>query len=103
MRPDFGAPPGTDTMLESIFAAASVLRSEAVDWLVTDYKSKYANCFEVYLLNTTFSEDRNAIMNGRREPKGDTYICGRDRRWKMMLSYCHGYLDNIGPLDMSIV
>lgn len=61
-----GAFPEADTMPECGYAAATVSRSEAFDWSVTDHKWKYANCFDVRRCSATFSDGRNAIMQRRR-------------------------------------
>lgn len=57
-----GASPGAVTIPESCSATATVMRSEAVDWSVADYKSKFADCFDVRRFNAMVLDSRNAIM-----------------------------------------
>lgn len=54
------------TMFEDDSAAATVVRSEAVDWSVMDYMFIYADCFDVCRFNAIFSDGQNEIMYGPR-------------------------------------
>lgn len=92
--------PGEVQVPESGSFAAMVLRSGAVDWSVVDYKSKYEDCFDIRKLNSMLSDGWNEIMYDRRCVKSDINIGGWNRCWQIMKSYCPGYVNLIGPMDM---
>lgn len=50
-----------------------------------------------------FSNGRKAIMYDRRGVKCDTDIRNWNRCWQVMQSYCSGYVDPIGSLDIPMV
>lgn len=69
------------TTQDGAFVSATVLRSEAVNWTVANYKSKYADFFDVCELNAVLSNGCNATMYDHRDVKRDTDIGGRNCRW----------------------
>lgn len=90
-------------MPEGGSAAATVLRSDDVDWSVTECKSKYADYFEVRRFNAMFSDGRKSIVYDRRAVKRDTDTGGCFSRRQVLLSFCSGYVDPIGSIDMPMV
>lgn len=89
--------------LEDVFAAVTFLRFETVDWTAANYKTKYADCFDLYRINTLFSDGRNAIMCDRRSVKRDTDIEGWSRCWSVMQYSFLKFMDPIGPSEMPLV
>lgn len=58
-----GASPEAGKKPQGGSTAVTVLQSEAVDWSVADYKSCYADCFDIRWFNAMFSDGRNASVN----------------------------------------
>lgn len=56
VRTGVGAPEETVTASERAPMPATMLMSEAVDYSVVYYKTKYADCFDVRGLNAMFSD-----------------------------------------------
>lgn len=75
-----GASYETNTIPEGGSASATAFRSEAVDWSVADYESRYADCLDACRFTAMFSAGRNATMYDRRSVKGDTDVGGLNRR-----------------------
>lgn len=55
-------------------APATVLRSEVVNWSVTEYTSRYVDCSDAPRFSAVFSNGKNAIMLDRQGVKRDTDI-----------------------------
>lgn len=64
--------PGANTMPDGSLATATVLRSTAVGWSVTEHQLKYADCFNVSRFKDTFLDGRNVIIYDRRGVSRDT-------------------------------
>lgn len=69
---------------EGASVPAMIVRFKAVDCTVADFKSKYADWFDVDRFNSMFSDGCNAIMRDRCRVKRDTDIGGRNRRQNLM-------------------
>lgn len=103
VRTGVGTPQEMVTTPEGPLVPATVLSSEAVDCTFADYKSKYADCFEVLRFNAMIFDGRNATMYDRRGAKRDIDIGGWNHRQSLMQSCCPGYLDPIDLLHMRLV
>lgn len=79
------------------------LRSEAVRCTVTDFKSKYSDCFEVRLFNAMFFDGCNAIIYDRRSVKFDTEIGDWNSCCNLMQSCCPRCTDPVGFLNTPFV
>lgn len=87
-------------LFEGGSAPVTVLRSEALDCSVAEYKSRYADCLHARRFSTTFLNVRITILYDRRGMKRDNNMCGWNRRWRVMQSYCAGFVDPVGLLKM---
>lgn len=74
-------------MFEGGSAEATVLRSEAIEWSIADYKSKYANFFDARGSIAMFSDGRSTVMYDPRGVKPKTDADGWNRGWELM-SHC---------------
>lgn len=97
-----GASPEANMMSEGGFAAATV-RFEVVDWPVAAYKARYVDCQDALQLSDMFSDNKYAIMYDRRVVNHGTDIGGWNHRCQVLQSYCRGYMDHVGSLDMPMV
>lgn len=71
-------------MAEDGPAAATVLQSESADWSVENYKSKYADRFDVRSSNDMLADGLSAIIYDRRGVKSDTNIGSWNCSWQVM-------------------